>query len=420
LRDDGEPSGTAAADGKARPEWTASLVLVSCFCFCLLGKGSADTFGVFLLPLIREFDWPRGSITGIYAVIMLTAGLGGPIAGVLFDRLGARSVYAIGTLLLALGYLFASLSSQLWQFYVAIGLFVGIGIACVGNVPSTALVGRWFSRRMGLAMGVIWAATGMGTLALVPAAQLLIGLGGWRFTYRVLALAVAALSLLVVFMPWQRFTLGRSPGTGAASGIGAATAKVWTVRLAVREKLLWAMFFVFFFTSVGVFTVQVQIVAYLIEIGINPLTAATAVGIAGLAASAGQMLFGWIGDRLGRRFALTLSYGCTLTGLAAVSLLAFDPALWLLAVYVLSFGLAMGSRGPQVAAVAAKLFGGSSLGGIFGVLSIGMGLGSAAGSSLGGLLHDWTGGYQAGFAVSFLSIVLALSPWWVWPKLRQL
>jgi hypothetical protein len=80
----------------------------------------------------------------------------------------------------------------------------------------------------------------------------------------------------------------------------------------------------------------------------------------------------------------------------------------------------MGSRGPQIAAVAAKVFGGASLGVIFGVLTIGMGLGSAIGSSVGGLLHDWTGGYQAVFAASFLCIILALSPWWMWPKLRHI
>jgi MFS family permease len=416
---DGESSRTVAAGEEPRPGPTAGLLLATCFSFGFVGKGSVDTFGVFLLPLIRDFGWARGSVTAIYALIMLAAGLGGPLAGVLFDRLGARSVYALGTVCLASAYFLASLSDRLWQFYLCIGLISGFGVACIGNVPATALVGRWFSRRMGSAMGVIWAATGMGTLALVPAAQLLIDTGGWRFAYRMLALLVAALGILVIVMPWRRFARRSRPADAGAT-LGTPSAGAWTVRLAVKEKLLWAMFLVFFFTSVGVFAVQVQVVAYLIEVGINPLTAATAVGFAGLAASVGQMLFGWLGDRIGRRFAITLSYGCTLTGLIAVSLLSLTPAIWLLAVYVLSFGLTMGSRGPQLAAVAAKLFGGGSLGGIFGVLSIGLGLGSAIGSFLSGVLHDWTDGYQAGFAVSFLCIVLALSPWWVWPKLRRL
>ncbi len=256
----------------------------------------------------------------------------------------------------------------------------------------------------------------------MPIAQVLIASGGWRFAYRMLALLLLGLGLLLAFMPWQSFTTGQPrqpPAAGSARAADGGPTR-WTVALALREKMLWAMFLVFFFTSVGVFAVQVQIVAYLIEVGIKPLTAATAVGFGGLAASGGQMLFGWLGDRLGRRVALTLSYGCTLVGLLALSALDGHPATWLVVVYVLSFGLTMGSRGPQIAAVAAKLFGGPSLGGIFGVLTIGMGLGSAIGSSLGGLLHDWTGGYQAGFASSFVCILLALSPWWVWPSLRKL
>ncbi|MBI1776148.1 MAG: MFS transporter [Proteobacteria bacterium] len=421
MTDGGAQSAVSQA-GIQRPELTAGLVLFTCFVFGLIGKGTVETFGVFLLPLTQEFGWARASITGIYAVTMLVAGLSGPIVGLLFDRWGARTIYAMGLLAMAGGFFLTSMENALWQFYLSLGAALGFGIACIGNVPNTALVGRWFSARMGSAMGVIWAATGLGTLILMPVAQMLIDAGGWRFASRMLALAVLTLGLLLAVMPWRAFSRGHPrplAAEGAARSTGAG-ATPWTVRLALREPMLWAIFLVFFFTSVGVFGVQVQIVAYLVGVGVDPLTAATVVGFAGLAASAGQMLFGWLGDRMGRRFALTLSYTCTSIGLVALSALDGHPATWLLVVYVLTFGLTIGSRGPQIAAVAAKLFGGPSLGGIFGVLTIGMGLGSAIGSFLGGFLHDWTGGYQTGFVVSFVCILAALSPWWLWPSLREL
>ena len=56
-------------------------------------------------------------------------------------------------------------------------------------------------------------------------------------------------------------------------------------------------------------------VAYLVEVGFSSLTAATAVGFAGLSASVGMVIFGWLADRIGRRLTLSLSYLSTAIGL---------------------------------------------------------------------------------------------------------
>jgi predicted MFS family arabinose efflux permease len=46
-------------------------------------------------------------------------------------------------------------------------------------------------------------------------------------------------------------------------------------------------------------------------------------------------------------------------------------------------------------------------------------LGAAAGSLLGGVLHDLTGGYGAGFAFALTSLALAATPIWFVRELRD-
>ena len=67
----------------------------------------------------------------------------------------------------------------------ASGSCVGIGIAFIGNVPNSILLGRWFGPRLPTAMAVVYSATGAGVLVLLPASQILIDHLGWRDAYQI-------------------------------------------------------------------------------------------------------------------------------------------------------------------------------------------------------------------------------------------
>ena len=62
---------------------------------------------------------------------------------------------------------------------------------------------------------------------------------------------------------------------------------------------------------------------------------------------------------------------------------------------MLLFGGSMGSRGPMISTLATLRYRGAHFGRIYGLISIGMGLGGFLGAWIGGLLHDLTDGYAA-------------------------
>src|SRR3954447_7766211 len=190
--------------GTAEPARVALNVLAVCFTLSVLGRGLGESFSVFLKPISESFGWDRAQVVSVYSLSALAGGLAAPIIGRLFDRSGPRIVYSLGLLLLGGAFLIAAHAQHLWQFQLSLGFCVGIGIAFIGNVPNSILLGRWFGPRLSTAMAVVYSATGAGVLILLPTSQLLIDYVGWRQTYLMFGATALFLLLPLLLLPWQR------------------------------------------------------------------------------------------------------------------------------------------------------------------------------------------------------------------------
>jgi MFS family permease len=401
----------------AKPARVAINVLALCFALSLLGRGLGESFTVFLKPISEDFGWDRAEVVSVYSLIWLAGGLTAPLVGRLFDRSGPRTVYSLGLLLLGGAFLAASHAQHLWQFQLSIGLCVGVGIAFIGNVPNSILLGRWFGPRLPTAMAILYSATGAGVLVLLPASQLLIDSVGWRGTYQIFGAAVLVLLLPLMVLPWRLFSTG-SPHVAKKTDPDFLD-EGWTLASAMRHHAFWALFATFFFTAIGMYAISAQIVAYLIDAGFPPLQAATAWGFSGVV-----LLFGMLGITsldgiIGRRPSVLFSYAISIIGIILLWLIQWYPNYWLLAGFVICFGSMIGSRGPLLTATAMKIFRGERVGTIYGTISIGSGLGSALGSWSGGLIHDWTHSYNPLIVFSLVSVVCGMIPFLVVPALRR-
>jgi len=406
--------GSASQQGAVR---TALVVLGLCFTLAVLGRGLSDSFTVFLKPISESFGWDRAQVVSIYSLTWLVSGLTAPLVGRLFDHSGPRIVYALGLFLLGSAFLIAAHAQSLWQFQISIGLCVGIGVAFIGNVPNTILLGRWFGPKLPTAMAVVYSAMGGGVLVLLPASQLLIDHLGWRETYQLYGFAALALLVPLMLLPWRMFAAGSPYMTKRTDPDFIDNG--WTLASAMRHHAFWALFSTFFFTAVGMYAIAAQIVAYLIDAGFPPLQAATAWGFSGVVLVFGMLGVSALDGMIGRRPSVLLSYAISIVGILLLWLLQYYPNIILLTGFVVCFGSMMGSRGPLITATAMKIFRGKRVGTIFGTISIGSGLGSAFGSWSGGLIHDVTHGYNLLLVFALASVILGMIPFLIVPALRE-
>src|SRR3954451_4422291 len=227
-----EPSPTTERPDSATPR-LAFVVLALCFLLMALARGASETFTVFLLPISNAFGWDRAQTVSVYSIGALCVGLAGPFVGRLFDHSGPRAVYAIGLVLLGVGFSVAAFAQQLWQLQICIGLAAGLGSACLGQVTGSLLVRRWVGPRLPIALAVVSSAAGAGVLLLVPVAQVLVDHAGWRGAYHILGGAMLAGVVPLLVLPWRRITAG---GGHVARLARPQTAdETWTLGSALRH-----------------------------------------------------------------------------------------------------------------------------------------------------------------------------------------
>jgi len=378
--------------------------------------GLMFSFPVFLVPLLEEFRWSRGVAAAAFSLSAIVQGALSPVVGLLVDRLGPRRVMLTGAVVVGVSCMLGSRITALWHLYLVVGVLTAAGVCAVGFVPSGALVAQWFARRQGSMMGLVFSGMGVGVLTIGPLAQWLISTRGWRDAYLILGVGALALLLPLVWLGV------RPPPPSVAPEPAAAPARTTgppgddgsiDVRAAVRTRAFWALFFAYLFTPLAVFPVVTHQVAFAVDHGFPRMFVATIFGLTGLMSIAGRIVFGVAADRIGRALSATISYGCTAAGtLALLSLETWhQPAA--LYVYALLFGLGFGARGPIITAIAAELFPGRRFGAIYGIVSVGNGLGGAIGPWFAGALFDLTGSYRVPFLLATLFCVAGSICFWL-------
>jgi len=368
----------------------------------ILSRGLIETFAVFLLPLSLAFATDRVALTAIYSTYMLVYGLTAPFIGLLIDKLGVRVCYSLGLLLVGCGLSLAGRAQELWQLYLTVGAMCGAGTAALGMVPASVLASRWFDRRLPSAMSLLYAALGFGVLIFSPLSQWLIDAGGWRHAYQRLGLVPLIILPLTFLLPWRRILAGDatlSERRARTAGHALRAALVHALREADFRRLAGVMFF----TTLATFTIMIQLVAYLVEVGFPTLLAAGVFGALGIISTVGMMTVGMLAERFGERLIATLSYSCSIIGVGLLALLDGRPNMGLLIAFALVFGTVSGSRGPLVAVLSSRRFGGAAQATVYGSVLLAMGIGGAIAGWATGALHDLTGAYHAGFAVSALA-----------------
>lgn len=400
----------AQSDEQAPRSFLASLIILA-FVMNMLARGVTETFAVFLLPVQQGLGVSRAGITLTYSVFMLAYGLSAPFAGQLIDRFGARITYGFGLMSLGLGYLLAGSATQLWQYLMCVGFLGGLGSASLGMIAASALLSRWFSSRIGTVMSVPYAAIGAGMLILPPLTQVALSMTDWRVAHRMLGTGVLVMLPLVMLAPLERMTTGSAEWRAMRGKAEGSARGPWTVSAALRTGAFWGLFAAYLFTSIAAYSVLPHSVAYLVELGFDPLIAASAFGLTGMLSVVGILGIGWLSDRFGHLYTASLSYLSTIVGVTALMLVSAWPSLTLVYAFVLFFGLMQGARGPIIIVLVTRLFPGG-VGTIYGTLSLALGLGAGLGSWASGLLYELTGSYLASFTLAVGGALMGLSMFW--------
>ena len=375
-------------------------------------------FGVFFLPLANEFATNRTALSGVISITQLEGGLLGPVGGYLVDRFGPRRIMLFGVTIMGIGFIWMSLVQSLVMFYVVYLLFISVGMSLGVRVPALVAPTNWFVKKRGIALGIATSGVGLGGILVPLLAWLIISLG-WRPTA-----AIAGILILVVGLPLAAVmrhrpeqygllpdgrTITPSPepqqpesqgGEETPASDESDAEATYSIGEALRTPVFWLLCVVFGLRQLIIGAIGLHQVPFLIGIGINPQMAATVLGMTAVTSILGRLGFGWLADRIPKRFVMAITIGLAAAGSL---ILAYVTVWWQLIFFVLIYGIGWGGGATTMSIIRAEYFGRKAFGTISGMMDFVQMFGLVLGPVFAGFVYDVTESYYLAFMVFAVS-----------------
>jgi MFS family permease len=374
-------------------------VVVACFIMAMFVVGFG-LYGqsIYLVELQRLNGWTAGLISGASTLSLLLCNILAMFTNELAGRLGHRRLVLLGVAALAASMTLLALATHPWQLYVAF-ILMAFGWIGMGMIVIAAIVSLWFVRRRGLALSVAFTGASAGGVIVTPLLLLLVQRLGFPAAM-LTATAIMVAILVPVIVGWIGLpSAGDACEPGCAAGpqhpTASAPGEISRADL-MRRAAFWTLSIPF---ALGL---MAQVGFALLEPKVGYASAGVAVSVMTFSAIVGRLGLGMVVDRFAPRFVTAGS----LVGQAAALLIILqaDTVPTILAASAL-FGFSVGNLITLPPLIIHREFEAASFVVVMGLSNAISGTVGALGPVLIGLVHGWSGNYDASLA---LCIVLEL------------
>jgi len=347
-----------------------------------------------------------GAFKGGLSIMFATAGILGMLVGWLCDRIGAKKLILVGLALLAVGYFQFSSVNTLMDIYIISALF-GLVLVLCGLMINVYLVSSWFTKKRGLAIGLVLAGTSFGSAAFPKLNNWLMSFGTWQEVFNWVAW------IPVIVLPLLFFFLKDSPSLSkAASDSGSAPTELpqlsgYTLKEALLSRNFWIVASIAMCTFYSILAMSGHTFLFFRGQGYADSIAAWAVSIVFLGGLVGKIISGYLAESFGRKRVLITALGMMLVGIVTMLLAMQSGAKLSLWFGLLLFGFGWGGIYTLIQVLAADLFGMLALGKILGAINILDTFGGAAGPVITGIMVDQTQSYVQPFLVISVLLLIA-------------
>lgn len=355
------------------------------------------TFSVFLKPLSAQFGWSREAVSEGFGVAAIMVAVCSPAIGRWLDRYGPRRI--ILPCVAIFGCAFASLAflrPHLWQFYATCLLLGAVGNGAA-HLSYSRAIASWFRERLGLALALVMAGAGIGSMVLPFVAQTAITHWGWRDAYFSLGMLALALGLP---LSWryvhERQSVRPGPLPFEPSG------RSW--QQGIRSLPFWIIVASLFLNSISINGALAHLSAVLTDRGITAEGAALGISLLGAASLGGRLLVGAMLDRFrGSRVAFAMLIPAS-AGLLLLARAATLPMGCLAAALI---GVGMGAEADITPYLLTRYFGLRSFSTLYGFTWTFYAIAGALGPVILGHAFDSTRSY--GPTLTLLGLAMALA-----------
>jgi len=267
----------------------------------------AFDFTVFLLimaPIAKEFDVPLTAVAFVLTITLWMRLVGAVAAGWLADRIGRKTPLMISIAWYSLSNFIAGFSPTLW-FLLLFRALLGIGMGAEWPVGAALVMENWPQRSRGLMSGILQSSGNLGFLLSSVIYGLFYDLIGWRGMLWIGILP--ALSIIYI-----RYFVKEPPvWVENRRRQGAESREMRTPLFAIFKRgvlgntlgACWFMAsgFICWYSINSLFATHLQV-----DLHLSAALLATPIALSNLLAFVSATFWGWLSDRIGRRWAMIL------------------------------------------------------------------------------------------------------------------
>jgi MFS family permease len=396
------PSVAQDSNSIPAPDTPASWrTLAGCGVLALFGVSAlyGSTFGLFLLPLQQNLGWSRGEIAFSLTLSTLFTPLVAPLTGWVIDKVPLRPLILTGVLLQSANFAaFSFMDGSVW-FYYGLCLLLMITAAGASLLSLAKLVQGWFDKSMGRALGLLFACGAVGAIIHPLWTQAVITHFGWRQAFLVMSAlsllmcGMAALLLVRERVPRSASTLTPLPSqvNAEAQSVSSNVNSPQSMAAFLQDSIWWKLALFNMLFALGVGAIFMHFAALLQDRGATPGQAALAMSLVGLGGLLGNVLAGWLVDRMP---AARLAVIVMVAPMVATLIIYAGGGLWVSIAAAGLLGLCSGGDNSVSILLARRYFSAETFGRASATQMVAMAAGGGVSPWIAGLVHDRTGNYD--------------------------
>ena len=394
-------------------------IVAASFVILFFNGGARYAFGVMLKPIVAEFGWSRGMVSGVFSLNMMIFALGMTLVGKVYDRYGPKWVIIVSTLFISAGFVLTAFMNSLGQFLFSYGVLAALGVAGTAIPLLATLTSKWFDEWRGLAISLSMSGSSIGQFVLVPVLSFLAVAYSWRIAYLYIGLAMlvvnVSLALLVIrgdphhlgLKPYGRKESDRA-GEARAGSPGkpcGADSQDFTLKRAMATRSYWLFLVAMFICGGGDFFAVTHLIAMATDHGIAAITAGNMLAWYGAMSLVGILIAAPSADRIGNKTPMAVTF---IIRVFLYLLLFRYKTVGAFYVFAFGFGFTHLITAPLIPMLIIKIFGSSHLGLLTGFANTVHYVGAATWPLLAGMLFDRTGNYQLTLIFSAIAAAIAV------------
>ena len=376
----------------------------------IFGQSISMSAGI-MVPELRapldeggRFGWSAGVIGAALAGYYLVGSLTSPFSGRFGDILGARKLLVAAGLLFGSSMILIGFITQVWQFFLVYSVMLAL-TSSITIVPLMAAINPWFKRRLGLGIGLMWAAGGLGAALLAPVYSILLESFGWTTTFLIIGAVGGGVTLSLV--PFYRNqpaekglqAYGASPGDRPTATFAPDAAKV---RLKVfqkqmrRTRAFWNLPVIHGLGCAGHGIILIFVVDFAVQRGIDFTTGAVILTLVQIFSIAGRFAVPIITEKIGGK--PIMATALAIQALSVV-ILFFAQDVWAFYLFGAVFGLGFGGEMSAYPVVNRQYFGTGPVATVYGLQISGAMMGHCISTVAAGVIIQFIG-YEPAFILS--------------------